>query len=149
MLTIVLKGYTAIEYARRKALCLNHAADATRESLSELTVAEAEALASSHPEAIWLETNIRDFAHFLLDDALDELRDLGDSERIVLWPSPSGDPFGGWFIEIVSLTHQEYVIRLHADAQPVGPWEIVSGRESVMQAAVGMLSDCTSATATG
>lgn len=49
-----LTGFTAIEYAEKEGLTLNKTADHVDEAVSGLTVAEAEAIATEDPEAIWL-----------------------------------------------------------------------------------------------
>jgi hypothetical protein len=50
-----LTGFDAIAYAEREGLLLNKAADHIDDSRSDLSVAEAEAIATEAPELIWVE----------------------------------------------------------------------------------------------
>jgi hypothetical protein len=50
-----LIGFEAIEYAERAGLTLHKSADSIDDSADELSVAEAEAIADSDPDSIWLE----------------------------------------------------------------------------------------------
>lgn len=50
-----LTGFDAIAFAEREGLTLNKAADSIDEAATDLTVAEAEAIASEDPELIFLE----------------------------------------------------------------------------------------------
>jgi len=50
-----LTGFSAIEYAQQEGYLLNKAADHIDEAKFELTVPEAEAIATQDPELIWLE----------------------------------------------------------------------------------------------
>src|SRR5262245_31872874 len=50
-----LIGFEAIEYAERAGLTLHKKADRIDEGARELSVAEAEAIADSDPDLIWLE----------------------------------------------------------------------------------------------
>jgi hypothetical protein len=50
-----LTGFEAIEYAEREGLTLNKAADSIDGEALNLTVPEAEAIADTDPDSIWLE----------------------------------------------------------------------------------------------
>jgi hypothetical protein len=50
-----LTGFDAIEYAEKQGLRLNKAADAIDDAQAELTIAEAEAIATEDPDLIWLD----------------------------------------------------------------------------------------------
>jgi hypothetical protein len=50
-----LTGFDAIAYAEREGLLLNKAADRIDNSRNDLSVAEAEAIATEDPGLIWLE----------------------------------------------------------------------------------------------
>jgi hypothetical protein len=49
-----LKGFEAIEFAEKEGLSLNKSADSIDESAHNLTIAEAEAIATEDPDLIWL-----------------------------------------------------------------------------------------------
>ena len=50
-----LTGFDAIEFAEREGLTLNKSAGSIDEGASDLSVAEAEAIADDDPDSIWLE----------------------------------------------------------------------------------------------
>lgn len=50
-----LTGFEAIEFAEKEGYTLNKAADRIDEAQSGLTIAEAEAIAATEPDLIWLE----------------------------------------------------------------------------------------------
>jgi len=50
-----LRGFEAIEYAEKEGLRLNKAADSVDDAMTNLTIAEAEAIASDNPELIWVD----------------------------------------------------------------------------------------------
>ncbi len=50
-----LKGFDAIEYAEREGLLLNKAPDAIDEGATDMTPAEAGAIAVDRPELIWVD----------------------------------------------------------------------------------------------
>ena len=50
-----LTGFDAIAYAEREGLLLNKAADRIDDSRHDLSVAEAEAIATEDPDLIWVE----------------------------------------------------------------------------------------------
>lgn len=50
-----LTGFEAIEYAEKEGLRLNKTADHIDEAQSDLTIAEAEAIATDDPDSIWLD----------------------------------------------------------------------------------------------
>jgi len=50
-----LSGFDAIEYAEKEGLTLNKSADSIDDGASDLTIAEAEAIADDHPELIWVD----------------------------------------------------------------------------------------------
>jgi len=50
-----LTGFAAIEFAEKEGYTLNKAADHIDEAQSGLSVAEAEAIATTEPDLIWLE----------------------------------------------------------------------------------------------
>lgn len=50
-----LTGFEAIEYAEKEGLRLNKKADHIDEGQKGLTIAEAEAIATDDPDAIWLD----------------------------------------------------------------------------------------------
>ncbi len=56
-----LTGFEAIEYAEKEGLLLNKAADSIDEERENLTIAEAEAIASEDPDLIWLEVADNDY----------------------------------------------------------------------------------------
>ena len=49
-----LTGFAAIEFAEKEGLTLNKAADHVDDAASGLSIAEAEAIATGDPDAIWL-----------------------------------------------------------------------------------------------
>lgn len=50
-----LTGFEAIEFAEKEGLTLSKAGDSIDDAVHGLSIAEAEAIASDDPEAIWLE----------------------------------------------------------------------------------------------
>ncbi|HEX4142525.1 MAG TPA: hypothetical protein VHY91_03170 [Pirellulales bacterium] len=56
-----LKGFDAIEFADQEGLPLNKSADSIDEGRSDLSVAEAEAIADTEPDLIWLEVSDEDY----------------------------------------------------------------------------------------
>lgn len=56
-----LKGFAAIAYAEREGRTLNKAADRIDDGRENLTVAEAEAIASEDPDLIWLHVPDNDY----------------------------------------------------------------------------------------
>jgi len=49
-----LTGFEAIEYAEKEGLALNKSADAIDNAAHDLSIAEAEAIATEDPDLIWL-----------------------------------------------------------------------------------------------
>jgi len=49
-----LTGFEAIEFAEKEGLRLNKAADSVDPEAFDLTIAEAEAIATDNPDLIWL-----------------------------------------------------------------------------------------------
>jgi hypothetical protein len=49
-----LVGFEAIEFAEKEGLALNKAADAIDDEAHNLSIAEAEAIATEDPDLIWL-----------------------------------------------------------------------------------------------
>lgn len=58
---MILRGFEAIEYAEKESLPLNKAEDTIDEAQQNLTIAEAEAIATEDPELIWLEVAENDY----------------------------------------------------------------------------------------
>jgi hypothetical protein len=56
-----LIGFDAIEFAEQEGLPLNKSADPIDEGRSDLSVAEAEAIADTEPDLIWLEVADEDY----------------------------------------------------------------------------------------
>ena len=52
-----LTGFEAIEYAEKESLPLNKQADNVDDASTNLTIAEAEAIAAEDPDLIWLEVD--------------------------------------------------------------------------------------------
>lgn len=50
-----LTGFEAIEYAEKEGLTLNKFADPINEAATDLTIAEAEAIATDDADLIWLD----------------------------------------------------------------------------------------------
>ena len=50
-----ITGFDAIAFAEQEGLTLNKSADSIDGEAAELTIAEAEAIATDRPELIWLE----------------------------------------------------------------------------------------------
>ena len=50
-----LTGFEAIEYAEKESLPLNKRADNVDDASTNLSIAEAEAIATDDPELIWLD----------------------------------------------------------------------------------------------
>ena len=59
--TIRLHGFEAIEFAEQAGLTLNKAADSIDEVVTGLSIAEAQAVADSDPELIWLEVSADEY----------------------------------------------------------------------------------------
>jgi len=57
-----LTGFEAIEFAEKEGLTLNKRADAIDEEAHDLTIAEAEAIATEDPDLIWLVVPDEDYA---------------------------------------------------------------------------------------
>jgi hypothetical protein len=49
-----LTGFEAIEFAEKEGLALNKIADSIDDEVHNLTIAEAEAIATEDPDLIWL-----------------------------------------------------------------------------------------------
>ena len=58
---MTLIGFDAIQFAEQEGLTLNKIADHIDGPATGLTIAEAEAIASDHPELIWLEVSSDDY----------------------------------------------------------------------------------------
>jgi hypothetical protein len=56
-----LTGFDAIQFAEQEGLKLNKNADPIDGPATGLTIAEAEAIATDHPELIWLEVSSDDY----------------------------------------------------------------------------------------
>lgn len=132
---IRITGHYAVSYAASKGLHLNQAAGAWGPARSEVPVDEVELLDGAALEALWLEASARDFAHFVADEALDNLVSIGDAEILPLWYGPTGTTQ----IEIVYLTNHDYAVRDRPEGL-IGLWDIVHGRDTLIERIIGLLN---------
>lgn len=132
---IRIRGHFAISYAASRGLRLNQEAGTWGPARFELTIADVETVDGAECEAVWVEASPRDFAHFLADEALDNLVAIGDAEILPLWYGPAGPTQ----IELVYLTNHDYAVRDRPEGL-IGLWDIVHGREALLERIIGLLN---------
>lgn len=59
--TLKLTGFDAIEFAEKEGFTLNKLSDSIDDAAEDLTIAEAQAIASDNPDLIWLEIASEDY----------------------------------------------------------------------------------------
>ncbi|HEY9854467.1 MAG TPA: hypothetical protein V6D05_01930 [Stenomitos sp.] len=131
---IRITGNHAISFAASKGLRVNQDPGPWGEARFEVELDEVETWGEEARTALWVEGSARDFAHFLADEALDNLVTIGDAEILPLWYGPEGSTQ----IEIVYLTNHDYAVRDRPDGL-IGLWDIVHGRDQLLERVVGLV----------
>lgn len=131
---IRITGNFAISFAASKGLSLNQAAGPWGDARFGLSPSEIECLDGAACAALWVEANQRDFAHFLADEALDNLVSIGDAEILPLWYGPAG----ATQLEIVYLTNHDYAVRDRPDGL-IGLWDLVHGRDQLIERIISLV----------
>lgn len=131
---IRITGNFAIAFAANKGLRLNQEAGPWGAARFELNAAVVDDLDGPERDAVWIEASARDFAHFLADEALDNLVTIGDAEILPLWYGPVGSTQ----IEIVYLTNHDYAVRDRPE-DLIGLWDIVHGRDQLIERIIGLV----------
>jgi len=131
---IRITGNHAISYAASKGLSVNQDPGPWGEARFGVELDEVEAWEEDARAALWVEAGARDFAHFLSDEALDNLVTIGDAEILPLWYGPDGSTQ----IEIVYLTNHDYAVRDRPEGL-IGLWDIVHGRDQLVERIIGLV----------
>lgn len=128
---IRITGNVAITLAGQRGLVLVLEAGPWGPGRTTLRASEAELLSHDAQEAVWLEVSAGDYAHFLTDEAVENLGEIGDAVLLALWD-------GQTEIEVAYHTVQEYAVRDHQDGQ-LGEWAFVRGHGELLEHIAGLV----------